>query len=172
MIPSQLRLPHPYAQELVSDRAAVVAAYGGMGRATNQVLGTLGAAYVNIANYTEQRFNPNVNVTTDLVTGYYSVLRASVYNLSFEFGFTCTSVNTGRNFNARIFNVTDNVAIGDVFPIFVGRDTDGGSASASVLFNLPAAGVGKNLVLQLGGGDSLSTFTITHMVLSISGAGT
>ena len=181
MIFSLLRLPHPLAVNPLTEILArltvleakvatlVVAARGYMVRNTNLVLGALGATYQSVTGYTSNSVS-NIGVVTNLAAGTIRVLRPGTYQVIVTLGFTCLSQNSGRNTNLRLYDTVANAAVTGTFPIYVARDTDGGSTSVVLLAVVNSTSA--EVVAQLGGSDSFTNFTITTAGLAIIGAGT
>ena len=142
----------------ISDALATRASYGGMAKTVNQAIGTLGAAYQTVATYTTLRPATPLNVTPNLAAGSLSFSAFGIYQLSIDLALIFDELNAARTYNARMYNLTAGVVLGDILPIAVGRNTAGSTLGFGLLTEV--ALLNQQIVLQIGGGDTFTNTTI------------
>ena len=158
-------VPTPLASPTTVAAAVVM---GGIRKTTDQTIGTLGASWVPIMNYTSQVFSNHPYVTTDLTAGTISFAKAGDYMLTANIEMTFTpDNNSSRKTGLRLFVVTDNAAIPNAsVNLYAGGYTAGFANSSSIPVQLSAAMVGKNLRFEVGGGDTFAAAILRTVLLS------
>lgn len=165
MIHQQLRLPRPIAQ--VAGAASQSLAYGGIRKTTDQLIGTLQAAWVPITTYQANVVPSPVGIVTNLANGTIQIPKAGVYTIVVNLEVTYTSDNnSSRTAAMRIFNVTDGIAIPDSeWELYAGAYTPGFSNGMSTM--TPILQSNKVYRLEVSGGvDSFANFTVKQAVFS------
>jgi hypothetical protein len=141
---------------------------GGIRKTTDQTIGNLGATWVPIINYINQVFVDHPDVDTDLANGTIAFHKAGQYMLfaNIEMGFTSDN-NSSRKTGLRLFNVTDNAAIPNAnVNLYAGAYSAGFANSTSIPVDLSPALVGKNIRIELGGGDTFAAVVLRTVILS------
>jgi hypothetical protein len=138
---------------------------GGMRKITNQTIGTLGAAWVNITNYDSNTFSVLEGVNINLVTGTLSPTIAGDYNLICDFEYTCDATNNkGENFDVQLYNVTDAVVVSNVqVRVWQGAYQGGGSIGSVMPFTLASSALNKQFLLRISSASSIATFVVTQV---------
>ncbi|MEY2854645.1 MAG: hypothetical protein RL030_1777 [Pseudomonadota bacterium] len=138
----------------LGDAKAVHAGYVGIRINTNKSI-TLDATWRTILNWDLNTVL--LNGAFSLANGTISVAQASVYLLCLGIDLQCTSVNTGREFNVRLFNETDAAPVNNgESRVYIGRDTVGNSVGSATPVVVSAAAVDKNLSIQLQTADAFT----------------
>jgi hypothetical protein len=76
--------------------------------------------------------------------------------------------NSGRSFNLRMFNITNNSPVSDVVHTeYVGAYAAGSSLALILGFSLPKDLIGKALQIQVGGGDNFTNFVVTKATFTV-----
>jgi hypothetical protein len=97
-----------------------------------------------------------VNITQNIANDSLALAKDGVWTLSISMTFGHNSDASGaRNVGLRLYNVTDATVIATI-PLTVGRNAEVTPYSISRLFELPAESVGDEVVVQIGGGDTLT----------------
>jgi hypothetical protein len=146
---------------------------GGIRKTTDQTVGALGATWVSITNYTNQVFVDHPDVDTDLANGTIAFHKAGQYMLTanIEMSFTSDN-NSSRKTGFRLFNVTDNVAIPNAtVNLYAGAYSAGFTNSTSIPLDLSPALAGKNIRIEIGGGDTFAAVVFHAVMLSAVSVG-
>jgi hypothetical protein len=141
---------------------------GGIRKTTDQTIGSLGAAWVPITNYTVQVFADHPDVDTDLANGTIAFHKQGSYMLTANIEMTFTSDNnSSRKTGLRLFNATDNAAIPNAsVNLYAGGYTAGFANSISIPVEVSPTTVGKILRFEIGGGDTFASVTLRAVLLS------
>jgi hypothetical protein len=137
-------------------------AYGGIRKTTDQVIGTLGAAYVSIINYQTNSFSDNKNIVVNLLNGTLSFNTPGNYTFIIGLAVVFTQDNnSSRFFNVRLFNTTDNVvASNTTLSYHVGGYLAGTTLSITGTVYIPPGSENKEYIIQIGGGDTFATTVV------------
>ena len=171
MIHQQTRLPHPYKLDW-GGPPAVQQVLGGLRKTTNQNIGNLAAAYVNIVDYQAPVFNDEFGIVSDLTAGTIMLTRLGDYLLNVNLECTFTSDNnSSRNTNLRLFNVSDNIAVPNALTALYAGAYTAGFQSSIVTFITRQAPVNKLFRLQVGGGSTFNAFNILQAAFVLTSIG-
>ena len=158
-VPTSLAAPTTVA-------AAVV--MGGIRKTTDQTVGNLGATWIPITNYTTQVFANHPDVDTNLAAGTIAFHKQGSYmvTVNVEMAFTSDN-NSSRKTGIRLFDVTDGAAIPNAMVnLYAGAYTNGFTNSTSIPIEISPSTVGKNIRLDIGGGDTFANVILKAVLLS------
>jgi len=141
---------------------------GGIRKTTDQTVGNLGATWIPITNYTTQVFADHPDVDTDLAAGTIAFHKQGSYMMTanVEMAFTSDN-NSSRKTGIRLFDVTDGAAIPNAMVnLYAGAYTNGFTNSTSIPVEISPSTVGKNIRLDIGGGDTFANVILKAVLLS------
>lgn len=147
-------------QELMreSDALAVFAytAYGGLSLATPGVGAAIGAGWETVDFDAVVPTTPR-SVTANTTTNTIGFHADGVYALSISINVLHNSLNAGRSFDLRFWNVTEGARIGNIIVVTTGRQADGSHMSFTTLIEIGEAQ--KNHPIRLEVGNTSDTYT-------------
>lgn len=145
-------------------------AFGGLGmNAPPSSLYTLGAGWTKFTDFDKSVFSAPRGVTVDIPNSSLSIEAQATYIAVIYFIMSHDESQQGRRTNIRIFNETEQAAVGTV-PIAIARNQPGTNFTILPAFPVTPSGEGDVLSIELGGGDSVTgTFdAFSFYVYSIS----
>ena len=138
----------------------VLAGYGGINLSTPAVIGTISNAAWTALPFDSSKFTPRF-AAYNLPSSAISVDREGIWQISVSATLTFTGENFGRTMTYRLYNLTDGLPGDSTFAVFVGRNTDGATASITTLADIPVNWIGKDIVFQAStNGDTFNNVTM------------
>lgn len=134
-------------------------AYGGLTLSSPPAaLPNITGTYQTLDVFDAVSFATPRNVTQSVANSSLSFDELGVYELSASLAFSHNEDNAGRTIFIRSYNLTDAVAIGVPVPIFIARNQPGTNYSLSFPLEVnDSAILNKEIILQIGGGDTVSS---------------
>lgn len=147
--------PNPHDQYLLEADAVQVfsfAAYGGMYTAIPTDI-TIGLGW-DVLKFDSLGLSTPRGVTVSLINNTMAFDVDGVYTLALTGSILHDSVNFGREFLVRIWNVTDGSEPAHPFRVFTGRNADGTNIAVTGQFEITEASKGHDIRFEVGGTTS------------------
>lgn len=117
----------------------------------------INATYQTLDCFDTISFSSPRNIVQNVTNSSLSFTDLGVYEVSISVVFSHNEDNAGRTVFLRTYNLTDNVALGTLIPIFIGRNQPGTNFSYSFPIEFSnISDLNKEVILQVGGGSTLS----------------
>lgn len=146
----------------------VTAAYGGMRIGTPRSI-VLGASWTRITNYNSSIFDGAVGVIEDRPAGSLLIENPGIYTASLGYDLIYDEANAARSFFVRLFDVDDNVPLGQPIEWYSGRNTFG--SNVSITFGFDTLAASKHIAIEVGGGDAFTNVTLKSGVFMLNSIG-
>lgn len=130
--------------------AFVAKGYGGLTRPSAANIGTIGVVYETIP-FSQVAVAEPVDVVQDFANDGIRIERAGVWVFMFQTSIQHDDVNSGRNMNFRLRNLTNNTTISS-WKSGTGRNTEWTRIAVPILFDVPDTILGDLLVMQVNAG--------------------
>ena len=132
-------------------------AYGGLNLTTpGTSFSDLDGTYQTLTVFDATAFTTPRNITQNLVNDSLEFDLEGVYEVSVVLAFEHNEDNAGRQTNIRFYNSTDASSLG-VIPVFIARNQPGTNINITLPVEVLSANTGDEIVIQLGGGDSVTS---------------
>ena len=145
------------------------AAYGGIRQSTPVALPDIGAGWTTLTADSLSIATPR-GVTQNLANNSLSFGYEGVWKVGVSFSISHDEAQGSRSTRIRVYNLTQATG-GAETVIGVGRNTDATTFSAEILFEVSGPQVGNEFVVQLGGGETLSSVTENSFGFSLTMVG-
>lgn len=146
------------------------AAYGGLRLSTATAGDNIEATWDTVDQFDQLIFSTPKEIVQSLTNNSLAFSLPGVYNLSITLSISHNEDTGGRETGLRLYNITDSVA-GPTTIIPIGRNQPGTLIGISTPFEILAADVGKEYVVQVGGFDSLTSVIYNSASYSANGIG-
>lgn len=111
------------------------------------------------------------NITQSISNSSISINETSVYEITASLSFSYTGSIAARTIFIRAYNATDSEVISKSVPVFISINQLGTNFSHTIAIDAGASLIGKEIVLQIGGGDTVADVEIITADLYIKSIG-
>jgi hypothetical protein len=129
------------------------AAYGGLSLSAPASGASVGVAWSTVEFDSLSVATPR-GISANVGNNTLNVENDGVYRMTISLSFTHNEVNAGREFQVRLFDVTDSVAVGNPFRGYTGRNSPGSNFNVSSLAEITDANKGHDYRVEISSADS------------------
>lgn len=143
----------------------------GMRLSSPVAAGDLGAAWVPLNQFDENLHPDRGPIETDIATGRFKFTETGWWDIQLQVDFSHNELNSGRQTNVRLWNVTDGNQWGNTYPIGTGRDQGVTTINATIRTEETTNVIGDDFEFEIGGGDDYTTININAMMATFTQIG-